>query len=154
LIKELLRLTPLLVTGGDPVWNEPDGWPPDKTRLLVRFRNRLHLPLAGLDPCGKTTKINLKTEENFRLFKTWSLSTTISTRFTTLQPSKNHAQALRFSQNPLQKQRNTSQIKNFCTPHQPEPSNNFLNRVTISPRSPLYQVKAVLNTVLQKEIKS
>jgi hypothetical protein len=73
------------------------------------------------------------------------------TRFTTIQPSKNHAQAPRFSQNPLQKHQNTSQIKKL--PRRRLKA-NFASRVTIFPRSPLYQVKAVMNTVLQKEIKS
>jgi len=91
----------------------------------------------------------------FSLLKMWCLSTTIIPRFTTIQPSKNHVQAPRFSQNPLQKQQNTSQIKNFCThPPRAEPLNNFSTRVTIFPRSPLYLVKAVMNTVLQKEIES
>jgi hypothetical protein len=89
---------------------------------------------------------------NFSSFKTWSLSTTMITRFTTIQPSKNHAQAPRFSQNPLQKHQNTGQIKKSF--HAAGSKANFASRVTISPRSPLYQVKAVMNTVLQKEYKS
>jgi hypothetical protein len=60
-----------------------------------------------------------------------------------------------FFSKPLQKHQITSQIKKSSARHTPRPKKaNFASRVTFSPRPPLYQVKAVINTVLQKEYES
>lgn len=101
----------LLVTEGAPSGRARWLASPDETRLFVRFRGWLEPLLAGSDPLWKTPKINPKTEENFRLPKTWSLSTTIMTRFTTIQPSKNHVQAPCFLKTPRKNNKTPPKLK-------------------------------------------